>query len=616
MERAATDIQERSEIMFRTNKNKQSLAVVAAMLITVMMPVMASINTDRHDNKAPKDSLSYNDRRRYDYFFTEAVRQKNAGRHASAFDLLNHCIEINPYGAEAYYARAMYYSQLDNDSMALADLERAAAINPDNDTYHERVAQYYIGTKDYDKAITTYETLYEHHRDRSDVLNILAQLYRQKKDFNKMLRSVERIEEIEGPSDDITMAKMNIYEMKGDKEKACEMLRSLVDIHPYDAIYKVMLGNWLLQNGQKEESLEMFTKALENDPDNESALSSMYDYYRSAGLDSMANNLRENILTSRKASSRSKLAMLRQLIGENESNNGDSTAVLGTFDRVMAIDSKDVDIAILKASYMEMKGMQEDSVYNAYARALDISPDHAGVRLRMIQSQWEKERWNDVIDLCKPATQYNPDEMAFYYYMGLAHFQKNEEDEALDAFKRGVGEINEESNPEIVSDFYAIMGDILFKKNRPEEAFAAYDSCLQWKADHISCLNNYAYYLSELDRDLSKAEQMSYKTVQAEPNNVTYIDTYAWILFMQQRYNDAKAYIDRALEIDTAGTAGTAGPVIIEHAGDIYAMCGNMDKAVEMWQKAIAEGGDKALIGKKIKQRKYIRKETKTRRAK
>lgn len=168
-----------------------------------------------------------------------------------------------------------------------------------------------------------------------------------------------------------------------------------------------------------------------------------------------------------------------------------------------------------------------------------------------------------------------------------------------------MGEINNESDPNIVSDFYAIMGDILYKKGKPEEAFAAYDSCLQWKEDNISCLNNYAYYLSELDRDLDKAEQMSYKTVTAEPNNATYLDTYAWILFMKGRYSEAKSYIDQALSVESDSTIG---PVVIEHAGDIYAMNGDTSKAVEYWEKALSMGGDKAILQKKIKQRKYIKK--------
>jgi len=42
-------------------------------------------------------------------------------------------------------------------------------------------------------------------------------------------------------------------------------------------------------------------------------------------------------------------------------------------------------------------------------------------------------------------------------------------------------------------------------------------------------MNNYAYYLSEEKTDLKKAEKMSAKAVEKEPNNSTYLDTYAWI---------------------------------------------------------------------------------------
>ena len=114
---------------------------------------------------------------------------------------------------------------------------------------------------------------------------------------------------------------------------------------------------------------------------------------------------------------------------------------------------------------------------------------------------------------------------------------------------------------------------------------AAYDSCLQWKDDNIPCLNNYAYYLSVKGRELQKAEQMSYKTVKEEPKNSTYLDTYAWILFMQERYAEAKIYIDQAISCDSDSVQSG---VIIEHAGDIYAMNGDIDKAVEYWQKADA----------------------------
>ena len=279
--------------MSKTPINKLPLIIISAILLGAILPMTVRGNSDAGTPAASGDSLSYNDRRRYDYFFIEAIRKQNAGDYAAAFDLLNHCLEIKPDAAEAYYARASYFSEMQNDSLALRDIEKAATLSPGNDTYQERVAQYYIGSGNYDKAITAYENLFEHHKDRSDVLNILVQLYNQKKDYKNMLGAIERIEQIEGSSDELTLAKMNVYEMKGDTKMAEKTLRSLTETHPNDAIYKVMYGNWLLQKGKKEEAYGMLSAALKDDPDNEAAQSSMYDYYRSAGQDSLAIIARE-----------------------------------------------------------------------------------------------------------------------------------------------------------------------------------------------------------------------------------------------------------------------------------------------------------------------------------
>ena len=205
-------------------------------------------------------------------------------------------------------------------------------------------------------------------------------------------------------------------------------------------------------------------------------------------------------------------------------------------------------------------------------------------------------------ELSRQAIDYNPDELAFYYFLGLAYVQKDDDDSALDALRRGVSQINKQSNKDLVSDFYAIMGDILHDKGLAEEAYAAYDSCLQWKDDNLGCLNNYAYYLSEEDRELAKAEQMSYRTVQAEPDNATFLDTYAWILFKRKKYAEAMQYINMAVDNDTTKSA-----VIIEHAGDIHAVNGDTDGAVKFWQQALEAGAenDKA-IRRKIKLKKYV----------
>ena len=583
--------------------------IVALLLATLSLSSCgsASMSSKKGNHHSTSSTiytpLDYNTSQRFKYFYLEAINQQNKGNYAAAFDLLNHCQEINPNAAEVYFMRSAYYSMLKNDSLMVADIERAAALNPTNTTFMERLGQIYIGMGKFPKAIETYEKIFANTRDRDDVLNILIQLYDRQKDYDNMLRTIDRLESLEGSSEEITLARMRVLALKGDKEAELAELKSLSEKHPNDMNYHVMMGNWLLQNDRADEALKEYDYVLKMEPDNLMAQMSMLDYYRNVGEDSLANDLQEKMLINEDTPINSKMTLMRKVVADNEQEGGDSTQVLDLFHRILAQPQKTTDMHELYAAYMTLKKMPQDSINQALRDALEIAPDNAGVRLELIQAEWSKKNFDEVIRLSRAAQEYNPDEMAFYYFMGLAHFQKDERDEALNSFQRGVAQINESSNKEIVSDFYAIMGDILHEKGREKEAYAAYDSCLQWKPDNIGCLNNYAYYLSEQGKDLQRAEQMSYRTIKAEPQNSTYLDTYAWILFMQERYEESKLYIDQAVQNDS-----TVSVVILEHAGDIHAKVGEMDKALEFWRKARDNGSDSKVLIRKIKLRKYLKK--------
>ena len=542
------------------------------------------------------DALDDVDRMRYNYFFLEAVCQQNAGRYAAAFDLLNRCLEIDSGAAEAYYMQARYFSQLRNDSLALHYLETAARLRPNNDTYQEKVAQFYIGMGNYDKAIETYERLYAVQRDRSDVVNILIQLYKQQKEYDKMLDAIDRMERIEGESEQLALARMSVYELKGDTKNAYKTLKDLADTHPNDLTFSIMLGNWLMQNGKPKEAYKLFSKALESEPENTYAQSSMYDYYRAAGQDVQANEMMERVLLGKDTPDDNRIQFIRQAIQENERQGSDSLKMIRLFDRMRVALPKDVAVAEMKVAYYTLKKMPEDEINQALVDLLELAPDNGGARFQLIQNKWAKQNWKEVAELSEPGMLYNPDEMAFYYFTGLARYYQKDDVGALDAFQRGTAEINDKSDPSIASDFYAIMGDIYHSRGETEKAYAAFDSCLQWKPDHIMTLNNYAYYLSIEGKDLKRAEEMSAKTVKAEPKNPTYLDTYAWVLYCQERYEEAKIYIDQALKFSEDTTLSAD---VLEHAGDIYIKAGNTDEALQMWQKAIDAGGDAAALNKK-----------------
>ena len=548
--------------------------------------------------------------RRYDAFFLEAICQQEKGKLDAAFDLLSHCIEIDSTRSEAYYYLARYYDFLKNKDKALAYIEKTAQLEPDNETYLETLANAYVSRRKYDEAIDVMERIYDMNRDREDVLSMLVQLYEQQKDYEGAIRTLSRLETMEGKSERLSVAKSELYTQKGDKKAAISEMKQLADQYPNDLNYRCLYGTTLYLNGQQKKALAIYNDVLKKDPDSRSAQMAMLSYYNEINDSVQANVWLERMLMNKNATTQDRVLLLRQAIGESERSGGDSTRVLTLFHRVLDTPQADADLALFCATYMNLKKMPSDSISPVLERALALEPTNAAARLQLVNYAWTAGNRDRVISLCQDARQYNPDEMAFYYYQGIAYYQKDQLDQALNAFQNGIGVITAQSDPAIVSDFYAVMGDILHQKGQAREAFVAYDSCLVWKDDNIGCLNNYAYYLSELGEQLDKAEQMSYRTIKAEPKNATYLDTYAWILFMQQRYSEAKIYIDQTLQYDNDTSA-----VLLEHAGDIYCQAGDVTQALTYWQQALEraekEGDTKndrrPILIRKIKLKKYLK---------
>ena len=571
-------------------------------LTVAMMVLWACLCTNAQRQGA--DSLSQQATAlSYDTFFLEAMVQRQKSNHDAAFDLLRHCIRINPKSAEAYYFLAQYYQLLKNDSVAQQCYLKAAELEPDNSTFLETVAQSYISQKEYHKAITAVEQLYNQDKSREELLEMLYELYQQTDDNEKAIEVLNRIEAAEGKSERLSYAKSEIYTKMGMAQAAISEMEALARQYPNDLNYKGMYADMLLRNDREQQALRLYNEILAEEPDNTRAQVSLRSYFKVQGETEKADSISERILMNPNTTTEQRVLLMRQMVADNERADGDSTQILALFHKMLAQPQQNADIATLCAAYMDLKKMPQDSIRAMLQTVLSIAPDNAAARLQLVSFAWDRKDHDEVISLCQDARQYNPEEMAFYYYQGMAYYQQDDRDKALGAFQNGIGVITPESNPAIVSDFYAVMGDLLHQKGLAREAFEAYDSCLQWKDDNIMCMNNYAYYLSELGQQLDKAEAMSYKTIKAEPKNATYLDTYAWILFMQQRYSEARIYIDQALQNDADSSA-----VITEHAGDIYACSGDTEGAVALWKQALIKAPDNKTLIRKIKRKKYTKK--------
>ena len=543
------------------------------------------------------------DAERYDYFFLEAMTEREKGNASAAFELLRHCLEINPEASEAYYYLAHYYLGMKQNGKALEAFRKASELEPDNVSYLETLAQMYLQSQDLKAATETFEKLSKAEPEREDVLGMLVQLYSEdEKQYSKAIDILNRLEEIDGMNERISYAKADLYWKMDNGKAALAEMKKLADQYPYDLNYRNAYADMLLANDQDKKAFDIYRGILKEEPGNSKVLMSLRTYFLAKGNTAAADSTTIKILTESNANTDEKIYILRQEVMESENNGGDSIKVLSLFERTISAKDSDPGIGLLMASYMQLKNMPKEDINRVLEGVLNKAPDNASARLQLIADAWEKKDLDRVVNLCAAARQYNPDEMAFYYYQGVALTQQDKNAEAIEAFRNGIGVIKEDSSPDIVSDLYAILGDLLHQDGYKQEAFAAYDSCLQWKPENYSCLNNYAYFLCEDGGDLEKAEKMSYKAIKAEAKNATFLDTYAWILFKQERFAEAKIYIEQTLQCDSDSSA-----VIIEHAGDIYAKCDNIDKAVELWKEALRKSPDNEILARKVRQRKYIR---------
>lgn len=581
------------------------------LLLSSLLVVLASCGSSRKVAQplsavASQVELTPEQQRRYDYFFLESIRYKAKKEYDTAFGLLQHCLAINPSAASALYEISQYYLFLKMVPQGQEALEQAVANAPDNYWYGQALASLYQQQSKQEEAIALLEDMATRFPAKLEPLYGLLDLYNQKENYDKVISTLNRIEGKTGKNEQITMEKFRIYLQMKDNKKAFNEIESLVQEYPMDMRYQVILGDVYLENGKKEEAYDIYKKVLAAEPGNPMALFSLASYYEQTGQKELYEQQLDTLLLTPKVPTETKLEIMRQFIVRSQQADKadkDSLRIISLFDRMMQLDMDDAQIPMLYAQYLLAKEQQEKAI-PVLQQVVQIEPANKAARMMLLGEAVRKNDFAQVVKICEPGIEATPDALEFYFYLAIAYNQAERWDDVLEVSRKALTRITDESNKNVVSDFYAIIGDVYHTKEMTKEAYAAYDSALVYNPSNIGALNNYAYYLSVERRELDKAEEMSYKTVKAEPGNATYLDTYAWILFEKGNYAEARIYIDDAIKNTKPGEESS---VVFEHCGDIYYMTGDVEGALQYWKKADEMGGSESkTLKRKIEKKKYI----------
>jgi Tfp pilus assembly protein PilF len=142
-----------------------------------------------------------------------------------------------------------------------------------------------------------------------------------------------------------------------------------------------------------------------------------------------------------------------------------------------------------------------------------------------------------------------------------------------------------------------MLGDAYNGAKEYAKSDQAYEAALAHTPNDPFVLNNYSYYLSLRKEHLDKAERMAAQVVKENPNNSTYLDTYAWVLYARDKFKEARKVMEEALVLPGVSS------VHYEHYGDILFQLGEVDNAVRQWEKARSMTNDHEALDRKIANR-------------
>lgn len=538
------------------------------------------------EKNVPENRLSEAQQRQFKYYFYQGLNQKENQQYDQALETFRLCIAIDSLDAGAQSEVGMMYAAMGMNADAAKCLESAVRLQPANWWYNVRLITLHSDMQNWKRAIELANQIQKIYPNKVEVYNMLAALYKQTKEYEKAIAAYDQLEHLAGIDESTSFEKYQLYVLDNKPQKGIAEIDKLINKFPAETRYRIIRGDIFMDQKMPQKAFDIYQNVLKEDPKNPYVYVSLSEYYKSVNQPEKAMESIVNALKNDQLDIDTKMQVLGKYV---EKLMQDTTK----FDETESLFKLLVDRYPLEEqvhSYYEAFLQYRNRIPEAKSELetmLNINPKNDQTWLRLIQLDLGEQNYSELLKVTNRAIENLPDLPVWYFYKGVAQYQDSDYIGSLETYKKGLPLITPQQGS-LKSDFYSQIADIEYKLENKDSAFVAFELSLAANPQNILVMNNYAYYLSLEKKELKKAEKMSAKTVELEPKNSTYLDTYAWILYQEKSYTLAKFYIERAIDnLDKKEDPG----VILEHYGDILWMSGTDDKkALEMWQKSYDSG--------------------------
>ncbi|SFH30382.1 tetratricopeptide repeat protein [Pedobacter insulae] len=529
--------------------------------------------------------------------FFAGLKEKMLENYVSAGANFKKIIELSPENDAAFFELANVNFRQQKLLDAEINIKKAIAVNPKNIWYFKLQSEIYKrnGNMDalipvFDKLITLSPLNEDYYFDRANALFLAGKA-------DEALNAYDLIEKKFGTSTALTTAVQRI-KLQNTEVSSDAAIEKILAENPTDVKNHLYLSGALVEKNKKEEAISVLQKAKLLEPGNYEIDLAIADIYQSQRKNELA------IVPLRAAFAHPAMPV--------ENKIKIITQMLPRFSNALVVkDATELTEVALKASPNDAKLLilygdvlyQQGDLTRAkgqYQAAIKISEQLYIAWEKLLAMQTLTGQYNDAIKTGEDALAIYPNQAILYYYRAFALHRNGQNAEAGIEIKSAL--LLDGEDTKLKAMIFALQAEVLIDQQKLKEADQAFDKSIALEPNNYLTLSNYAYYLALRNHNLSKAEMLASKAAAAQPKNASIADTYAFVLFKLEKYELAKALIQRALQNNEG-----SNPVYLEHYGDILFVKGEKEAGLLQWQKAKQAGNDSQKLTKKINEKKYIK---------
>jgi len=584
-----------------TNRKFHLYIIIAFIqLLTVATPAFSQKRKNNPDPKSNDGRL-----REAEFFFVEAEKYFILEDYAKALLYFQRVAELNPTSATVHYkiAEILAKGTKDEDMQKAAqNIEIALKYEKKNKYFYVLASNIYSSLGDFEKATDALETMMKEVKGTDDYLFELAALYLYNKKEDAALKVYNRAEETMGVNEVSSLQKQRIYLEKGKLNEAIAEGEKLLQAFPDEERYVLGFAETLATVGQRSKAIQYIETFVKDHPEAGNSKMILAGLYKDEGQEEKSRNYVLQVFDDPAVDVSSKVLMMgtyNATLSQNRTRKIKDPElevfVLKLFDKLESNYPNESNVHLVGGDlFMTLE--KDEEAKREYLKTVRSGSASFEAWQNLLYLETQADQIDSVLAHSEEALEVFPNQAMIYYFNGFAHLRKKNYKEA--AYSLEQSKRLSATNPGFISELNSMLGDCYNGAKEYSKSDQAYEEALRFNPNNDMVLNNYSYYLSLRKENLDKAEKMSSLLVKNFPDNASYLDTHAWVLYAREKYKEAKKVIEKAIQ------TGQPTATHFEHYGDILFQLGDIDNAVKQWQKAKQRDAGNASLDKKINNRK------------